>query len=49
MAPWCEVTQDEPYPACDGGVSVGFGDEVSQQGAGAEEAQADVGGFCEVS
>lgn len=35
-------------PACDGGVSLGFGDKVAQQGVGAEEAHADVGGFCEV-
>lgn len=36
-------------PACDGGISLGLGDQVAQQGAGAEEAQADVGGLCEVS
>lgn len=38
-----------PHPACDSGVSLSFGDEVAQQGAGAEEVQADVCGLCKVS
>lgn len=37
-----------PHPACDSGVSLRLGDQVSQQGAGAQKAQADVGGLCEV-
>ena len=36
------------HPAGDSGVALGLGDQVSQQGAGAEEAQADVGGLGEV-
>lgn len=38
-----------PYPACDRGISLGLGDQVTEQGAGAQEAQADVGGLGEVS
>lgn len=49
MTPLCEVVQFVSHPACDGGISLGLGDQVAQQGAGAEEAQADVGGLCEVS
>lgn len=49
MTPLCEVVQFVPHPASDGGISLGLGDQVAQQGAGAEEAQADVGGLCEVS
>jgi len=37
-----------PHPAGDGGVALGLGDQVTQKGAGAEEAQADVGGLGEV-
>lgn len=37
------------HPACDSGVSLRLGYEVSQQGAGAQEAQANVGGLREVS
>lgn len=36
-------------PACDGGVSLGLGDKVAQQGGGPQEAQADVGSLCKVS
>lgn len=43
-----EGAHKRPHPACDGGVSLGLGDQVTQQGAGAEEAQADVGGLREV-
>lgn len=49
MTPLCEVVQYVPHPACDCGISLGLGDQVAQQGGGAEEAQADVGGLCEVS
>lgn len=49
MTPLCQVVQYVPHPACDGGISLGLGDKVSQQGGGAEEAQADVGGLREVS
>ena len=38
-----------PYPACDRGVSLGLGDEVTQKGACAEEAEADVSGLGEVT
>lgn len=36
------------HPARDGRVPLGLGDELAQQGVGAEEAQADVGGLGEV-
>lgn len=36
-------------PACDSWVTLCLGDEVSQQGVGAEEAQADVSGFREIT
>lgn len=49
MTPACEVVRYLPHPACDGGVSLRLGDEVPQQGVGAEEAEADVGGLCETS
>lgn len=49
MTPMCEVVQYVPHPARDGGVSLCLGDQVAQQGAGAQEAQADVGGLREVS
>lgn len=45
----CEVVQFESHPSCDGGIPLGLGDQVAKQSAGAEEAQADVGGLCEVS
>ena len=48
MTPLCEVVQYVPHPACDGGISLGLGDQVAQQGVGAEKAQANVGGLCEV-
>lgn len=48
QTPLCEVVQYVPHPACDCGISLGLGDQMAQQGAGAEEAQADVGGLCEV-
>lgn len=35
------------HPACDSGVSLRLGYQVSQQRAGAQETQADVGGLCE--
>lgn len=37
MTPFCEVVRYVPHPACYSGVSLGLGDEVAQQGAGAEE------------
>lgn len=37
-----------PHPARDGRIPLGLGDQVAQQGVGAEEAQADVGGLGEV-
>lgn len=37
-----------PHPAGHGGVPLGLGDQVAQQGVGAKEAQADVGGLGEV-
>lgn len=37
------------HPACNGGVSLSLGDEVAQQGAGAEETQTDVSGLSEIS
>lgn len=36
------------HPACNGGVSLGLGDEVAEQGVGAEEVQADIGSLCKV-
>lgn len=36
------------HPACNGGVSLGLGDEVAEQGVGAEEVQADSGSLCKV-
>lgn len=36
------------HPPCDSGVSLRLGYQVSQQGAGAQETQADVGGLGEV-
>lgn len=36
------------HPARDGRIPLGLGDEVAQQGVGAKEAQADVGGLGEV-
>lgn len=35
-------------PACNGGVSLGLGDEVAEQGVGAEEVQADISSLCKV-
>lgn len=49
LTPVCKVVQFVPHPAGDGGISLGLGDQVTQQSAGAEEAQADVGCFCKVS
>lgn len=37
-----------PHPACDGRVPLRLGNQVSQQGAGPQEAQADVGGLREI-
>lgn len=37
------------HPACNGGVSLRLGDEVAEQGVGAEEVQADIGSLCKVS
>lgn len=36
------------HPACNGGVFLGLGDEVAEQGVGAEEMQADIGSLCKV-
>lgn len=49
MAPQCKVVQFMPHPACDCGVSLSLGDEVTQQGVGAKKVQADVCGLCKVS
>lgn len=49
MASQCDVLQFASHPACDGGVSLGLGDQVAQQGVGAEESQADVRSLCKVS
>lgn len=49
MTPECEFGQFVSHPACDGGVSLGLGDQVAQQGVGAEKTQADVGGLRKVS
>lgn len=49
ITPLCEIVQYVPHPACDGRIFLGLGDQVAQQGVGAEEVQANVGGLCEVS
>lgn len=48
MTPHCEFVQFVPHPARDGGVPLGLGDKVAEQGAGAQEVEADVGCLCEV-
>lgn len=44
----CEVAICVPHPASHSGISLGLGDQVAQQGVGAQETQADVGGLGEV-
>lgn len=42
------VGQTPAHPPRDGRVPLGLGDQMAQQGVGAKEAQADVGGLGEV-
>lgn len=43
------ITVGAPHPAGNGWVSQGFTHQVTEQGVGSQETQADVGGFGEVA